>query len=765
MSTFGLAPQVVVRIAGWPLRAVADFNTASLAALARTDDSGYAAAYAAAVDDHRARLWTRTVDDSRFMAALAVVNPALAESLHDKPLPPTRNKSARHYETTLYRYLARAASRTEPCGLWTSVTLARFGEDRRTRRAERRVRVAPDLTPFRTLLLALRDRSPYAERARYKLNPTLRRDADGAWIFWSAPGRGPATQRRLAGSPALDAALATLAVGDWTTAEACDRIERDTPLSAAQAAKVLRQLQAGSVIVGGLAFPKAFRDPWDALRRAQALLDDPAATAWRSAVAELRTLADAFDPDRADAVIAAHAAAGRVIARLAAVLQVDDVQLPRAPLRVDTRAPWRIQLSAGDVEDLRRCVETFSRHQSADCLHGHLLRATTRDMLPSATTTLSAAVPQRIVDGAQGLVTWEAIAAELQDDELTDCVATLDTHLRPQDGDAAATAVEHDRWLQDGPAAAGPSLAALHFTFGDATVAGRPVIHGLGLDATAAYARLAPVLDGAPLEDWFRRSYRVLAEREGVDFVALLYDHPTPNVLGRPDLWTDAIDPWGVTPHALPTRGTELRSGTSAPVLRVPGRHRPAVAVAPTAASVRVDDPCMNALLLSSMHLPPVGRGYPVHACELEAPTFCPRLRLPDGSIVHNRRTILRGNTLAALLQHKGAPRFARWQRLASDHGWPALVWVARPGRPPLLVGRDSPLAVEAAFEGARRSPYVLIEEFTAAAWIGDDHEHDRHVAQLVLPFVRAPRARPTRAAVDPAQRRTGPLVGIAGAG
>jgi len=64
----------------------------------------------------RASLRARTLGDPRFVEAMALSNPTVAEKM--RALGDDSGKRTRHLETTLYRHLARAAGRATPCDVW-----------------------------------------------------------------------------------------------------------------------------------------------------------------------------------------------------------------------------------------------------------------------------------------------------------------------------------------------------------------------------------------------------------------------------------------------------------------------------------------------------------------------------------------------------------------------------------------------------------------------------------------------------------------------
>ncbi len=790
-----LAPAAVVRVAGWSLDAVRELDDPQLGALARETTPGgsgwreYVARYDDAIERGRRTLWGRTVESRRFMRALAVVNPALARGFLGRVLSERRNKKARHRETTLYRYLARAASRTEPCALWTGVALASWGPRRRVRRAAPKFSVAPDLAPFRAIVMALAERAPYPARGRYKLNPTLTRGADGAYSFWTPPTRGPSIKRHLSVRAGLDALLNTLArAPSWTEAEAV-RALGTRGLPAAAVTRLFHTLREQGVLVGGLVFPRQFTDPWAALLAAESLLDPSHVAPWRAARTRLCALADSLRAQlascEASVVIAIMDQAREALQSLCDALETPLPSLPRAPLRCDAAAPWRVELGPEDAARLGRACAAASRHEHAVGVRAPLVRAATRRILgEDQDVSLDTVKPlARAAADPSGLLQWDTLVDHLGGAP----------ELRAR-GDATRrmlAAGEERRWsASTPPRPAGPALQTLQLSFTPPALGGDALVHGVGVDATSAYARVATLLagEGAPLEGWLKRQYHALSRALGVDFVALAYDHPVPNVLAQPQLWDETLDLWGVNDSTLPSRGLRLTRDphTDLPLARLPGRARPICPIAPTAASFPAGDPCLQALLLTSLHVPPVvpagARVVHTRAAETEAPQHQPRLRLEDDSVVRTRRVELRGPALASLTETRGAHRFARWSQLAHELGWSKLLLLERDGYPPLLVDRDSPLAIEAAFEGAGKTKSLRVEEFIRDAWIGDedddddddtDHDRDlnpacdpdldargaarRHVAELVLPFMRRagdPRDLRERPALAAGQRR-----------
>jgi len=82
--------------------------------------------------------------------------------------------------------------------------------------------------------------------------------------------------------------------------------------------------------------------------------------------------------------------------------------------------------------------------------------------------------------------------------------------------------------------------------------------------------------------------------------------------------------------------------------------------------------------------------------------------------------------------------RYRKWCDLARQLGWPDRVSVSFDNGPPLTVISSSPLAVEAAFQGAKRARSIVVEESEPSCLRG---EAGGYVAEIVVPFSRSPHA------------------------
>jgi len=864
-----LCPAAVVRVAAFPLARVQALAEPELAARACEADhkdmsawTSYCEAYAIAVERTRATLWASTADDPAFMRALTLGNPELARSVASTVRAP-RSKRVRHRETSLYRHLARAVARPEPNGMWAGVALARVGEGEGVtcQPAAARCAFAPDLGVFAAMFAALAARPEYRARARFKLNPTLRVDAEGA-AFRLA---GDVQLRRVAPAPALMRAIAALRAAAATVSrDEAAFVLAEAGFPAAARAGVVDLLIAQGVLVGGLRFPSCFTSPWDALEQAAGALSPADAGPWRAAAHDLRTQCDALSeiaPSIAPAALAeALATAGARVVALAEALGLGEIAQPRVALRCDTTAPFEIALGRDVATTISAAAAELSAFTASLGMGGALGPALVDRWIGAAGRELAGFEPPALLRDQVTLATWEGLGEELGPelaaraaawadrltgtaaDELVAPVlpagggdtplgcllftlgralgptiaadasadATLDPSaavaLAATDTDGAGPTIAADASADatlDPSAAvalaatdtdgAGPTIvadasadatldpsaavalaaadlsgavatAAVASEFSDSLVTGdvddlhataapgthvvvpgrvgaaRLVLRGLVRDATPAFARCAELLEpaGGEVTRWLCAQYQRVADVTGVDQAALGFAHACPNVQASPRFVPHLVDLWAADGVDLRGVRVERDVRTGAPVCQVPGRARP-LAIHSFTAAQPPDDPCQYLLLVSSMRTPPqIPRGDRLgFRAETLSRRHSPRVRLPGGAVVRTRRSVLVGDDLRALVgAAPGAARFAAWQRLARERGWPELVLVHRDGEPPLLVPRDAPLAVEAMSEGAGSVACITVEEFIDDAWISTI-AGERHVAELALSVVR----------------------------
>ncbi|MCX4247477.1 lantibiotic dehydratase [Paraliomyxa miuraensis] len=701
-QTFALAPAAVARIASVPIEALEVLSTPELARRAATAGAGgdpsFVAEYERVIAEHRHALWRHTAGDARVRCGLALSSPALLADLSQSAPSPRRNKRARHLDTSLYRYLARAVGRIEPCGLWTSVTLASLEETAETtvQPCAPRCHVAPELGPFRALLRSLSACEPYRERGPYRLDPTLQRDDGGRWIHGRRPPNGGLKWTVLPASEAW-----SLMASRWG-----DGRPRSLPMLAEALGPEVRgpvrhallgiALEAG-LLVGGLDLPARFGTPWEALEGVVARLDPEHRGAWSAAYEELRCGCKAVDraleaalapgagshagTDAATVVLEGQRRAREVVERLAVALGVPCPSLPTALLRCDETAPFRIGLGRHD----RRRVERLLRRWAALEHRNHTHRRWARRAARAAAL-------------AQGRVT-------------------------------AAPQPTLDDVMPGSTDGGGPPLGALVLRPGVEGLA-TPWVRGLSHAPTVTHARHAYHLAsrGDALLPWFRAAYRDLERQHGVESVDLVCSTDgSPNVQARPRYVDGILDPWGTASDGPRVEQLRLVPGpSSSAVVAAYGQRRLAAHVF-TAVAIPSSDAITHRLMTTSFddRLEPT-EAEPA-ALEPETDDLAPR---------RARRVQLSDAETEQLLAVRGAARFVRWQALVQTHGWSRWVRIHCGARPGLLVPTDGPLAIEAAFEGAG-SKTIVIEDVLDAAWLPGPHGH--HFVELVLPVRRTP--------------------------
>jgi hypothetical protein len=727
-----ISPTPLVWIAGWPLATLFAFGPESGRPNGEADRAGPpggdAREYHAEIERQRQVLHTLTCRDDRFMRALALAHPELAEHVcgHDFS---RRNKRTRHLETTLYRYLARAVGRAAPRDFWAGATLACWGRETQFRPAETRTQFSPDLRPFRTILAALAGRSGYVRTGHFRLNSTLQREPGGSWTYCTRQPRGVLVTKRI-GSLGRIADLVQALAGKapcefpdllriWQAAAGDGRTESDL----AQEIEVC--IRAG-LLLGGLEIPWRFERAWDALQDSLGLLTSPERDHWQTCLDRLRALADSLQARCEVApvaeIIALLREAVAAVEALAAACGVPIPSIPRVILRCDRSAPFIVQLGP-EVE--QQVMAVLGRHERAR-RHDDLrqsLRRSTFDWL-------------RARGGSCSLLEWLHHVRK----------PTTATDNPPPAANGSGLAPSRRAGSRDEAAGQAPPFGSL--VLRGLTSAGfAPRMLGTSDSLTASYSRHHALLtECRPAEaqaflSWGRQMLRRASEASGVLLVDLVAPFETnPNVLAGP-LWCAAhLELWGASAGGLQLQPLEIYLDVrrhELPLVRAPQSDRP-VAFIDSSASNRFNDDLLTRLLLQTSFGP----------CELEAGTGrAPPARsqgpesgaaLPGSSGTRSRqKTVLADADWAALIQARGAARFALWQEHANQHGWPAIISL-RPGNgPPFLMHRDSALALEAILEGAhsKGAPLLVEDPFEDATVL---QEGSTHLAELIVPFARS---------------------------
>ena len=236
------------------------------------------------------------------------------------------------------------------------------------------------------------------------------------------------------------------------------------------------------------------------------------------------------------------------------------------------------------------------------------------------------------------------------------------------------------------------------------------------------FARFSALLTrGHDVERWVASQLARLEAEHGVIAcdLALPFD-ANPNVLARASLAQGLFEPWGAS--GLDLRGAELASESGALVLRVPSIGRAIVFAASTAGTI----PC------DPMAGPLAVLGFAESVADVAAGATA-----SGGGFVRPESTVLDGPQLQELTRRPRQERYAHWLRLAATFGWPGRAAVAIDGRRSVVVATSSPLAIEAAFEGARDARVVVVERIDVSARIRSSSGH--HVADVTTPFARSP--------------------------
>jgi hypothetical protein len=724
-NDFSLAPAAIVRVASWPLEDLVALGDPSLAQRAAQVDPGQAEAmgaleadYEASVEAGRAHLWATTVADPRFRAALVLSSPGVHRQIGVGRRSRRRNKSARHLDTSLFRYLSRACTRTEPFGLWTGVTLAQLGEGDATRFecCAARARLAPELAVWRDLIRELARREPYRNRGPWCLNPTLRADAEGHWSY--------ARRRARDGALRWQALPAAIGVGLRGALDgrggSLEQLREHLCAELGEAGGALIELAVEQgLLVGGMAFPTRYADPWEALEQAEAALEREHATLWANARRRAHALCEALTvpleaalaeqpaadesetalfsaAKLADAVLDVDRALGALVAELAAGLRIElGIELPiesRTWLRCDLGAPWTIELGRADRDRLERILVDWSGLERR-----HHVAARRR----AGAAARLRACPEGVVMAA------------------------------PSEDGSSLAANEPPDPAPDSEA--GPPLGALVLRAGVDGLA-RPWLRGLSNVPTATHARHAYHLAelGDPLLPWFCDQYRELA-REGVEVVDLAYEHEaSPNLVSRPCYVPTVIAPWSGAASETLSQGALLGSGPQPGGLLVYADGRAMSLHAFTATATPSEDPILERLLATSFD----NRADQIRTLA-EGPRAAEDPHEPSTStaILEPRRLSLSADEVRSLSSVHRFERYRRWQRLAAALELPELVRLYTGARPGLVIPTSSPLALEAALEGLRSDDVIVIEEVLERGWLPGSR--GTHVAELVMPLRR----------------------------
>ncbi|MEH2158437.1 lantibiotic dehydratase [Nostoc sp.] len=746
---FELAPVGILRAAAWPIESIQGFGNQELASLAlaasRTKDADiwkeYATAYQQVHEDNRQQLWQMTAADSWFMKALLLSNPALVTEVQRAALQGQgkRTKKIRHLETALYRYLARAAGRTTPYGLWAGVSLVEFTKTAQHNQAEAQYSFTPDLRPFQTILRSLAQRSIYRQRATWRLNPTLKRQADGSWRFWGRTPEGLVEQREIESQEIVDILLEELTKLDLGTLDELTKTVAASPRwnHAAGIQDILHLFIDGGVLLGGLDLPQRFENCWEALAVVTDKLIEPDRGLWNSAIQELHSLCDTLaaklDFISLDALADYLQQAKTYIQELAQALNVSLLQLSDLVLHCDLGLPFRISIDEAQQNILLQTLADYERCWIQGASPASAMRMAFRERLK-----------QEFAEGiALGDLKSTLVSEMRTGHRHPEVITRLEAWERSLSQNQEVVVLESS---SNSPKSA-LSTAPFGCLFVGVFESFQLVVHGISDDPVPIFARFQDLFNGNNLlYSWFQQRLDCLASQHQIQVAELQSPfEPNPNVLARPNFNILPIELWGANKDSLSLVDAEifLDPKTQLPFLKLRSASPNPVAVFWfSLAAVNARDPISEQLLWTTFQDNPMAifRAATVPMpIELTTPRFTPRVQLPKEAIIRPRRTVLSGQVLAELAKLDGIERFARWQQLAAEYGWPMLLNLQIEDKPSLLLHRDSPLALESFFKKDlhKHTRWLIVEELVNQPWLVDS-KGQHYMAELALPFARA---------------------------
>ncbi|MSR13213.1 MAG: hypothetical protein EXR86_01325 [Gammaproteobacteria bacterium] len=750
---FRLAPLGVARAAAWPLEALAEFGDPTLRAralegLAQLDPpSSFVREYQLTLERERGYLWQQTFDDSLFLKGLMLSSPsaylrATAAAQNRRGL---RNRAMRLVEHTLYRYLARAAGRSTPQGVWAGITDVHVGAVTKFEQVPARCLFTPDLRPFQSLLRGLGQREAYRARVPWCLNPSLSIGPENGWRFFHRTAGGHLEERQLTFDPTLAHLLMQL--------EACDPLPladlvgvltaQDQPALAdpKSCMTTLQQLAAGGVMVGALDLPTQFESAWDALTTVSDQLLPDHRREWDSCLALLRehcaTLADGLWSMSCEDFATTLAQPAAAIATLAQRLGLNLLPLAEGVVRCDLRLPWRLTIDRA----LYAAIETALVEYDVHWQHGHSAAAAQRELRRRWFTDQlgdgrSLAEASTLIAGNNTPAPEWPLSSTVHEPEVKRRLAAWEACL-----DSPAQALTLRTTLTARTATAAP-FGCWMVGLGAADTLRAHSVSDL---PTIASARYGEVLDLTRFNHWLRAAFAKSSRDSGIALMGFRAPFETnPNALASPALFNSTVAPWAAD-FSRSLRGARLiaHEPSGQPVVRFPNDGHAWSVLALGTANLQENDVLAEVLLWTGFRDSPrrAQRAIDVlTAGELTTPRFTPRVDLPGGVVLCPRRSVIAAD-LAGLRARRGVARFWYWQQLAAKFDWPPQLEVATDRGGTLLVCRDSPLAVEALCKGLNTEiRYLTVQEAPSNAGLPLPGSGS-HRVELAFPFLRQSRS------------------------
>ncbi len=754
------APAFIVRISGWPLNVVDEFAAPGLAKQAliaiKSNNKkiweSFENTYQQVLLSQRARLWEVTAKNQKFLVALATANPPLADRVLSVPWDGPRNKRRRKLETTLYRFLSRATARTEPCGLWSGTVLANWGKDTVCTSRKSHYHVTPDLRPFISIIrrLSLNDR--YRRVGKWKINPSLQKSGNRNWEYWLRVPAAEAVKCKIESNAGIDRLLSLLKLkGSCTYNEIFDVLQEITNEKSPVLNEVIERCINSGILIGGFDLNWQFSSPREALRDVERRLIGSHQSAWRKTRIELEKTCVQFkksiEGQDFARILNYQSNTAELIKSLATDLNVPIPDLPNAPIQCDLSSPFNIQIGEKLQNQLQESLKGYLKFQGAYGFGEGIRRSLVSRYLEKKTNGSSfanapASLGKSIFN--EDIVTWQLICSIIGNNRWFDNRIKMWEEMLLNNVNAVVASK-----VEDTPASPfGCFLAGLS-TIGQKQEL-RTVIHGVFDDLCGGvYSRYAPLWNEDTrtpqdsLYKWFSTQISKISKTCGIDIAELVTPYEiNPNVLSRPHFGVPTVSPWCITDKSIDLSGTRVVTDvdTGAPLLSSPLYKQPISVFSFVSANILEGDPIAEILLATSLRLNSIANlradAVPFKV-EINSEYPSPRIIIPGGEIVRNSRTVFDIEKIRYLLHGSSAERYAKWSLIASQKKWPSLVRIQRGRTPPILVPRDSPLALESIFEGARSSKWMAVDEFIDEAWVTDELGN-RYVAEFAIPFFRS---------------------------
>jgi hypothetical protein len=754
-----LAPVFLVRRAGWPLRYLSELAAPDLSddhvGPGHRDWADYVKNYEATLLEQRRLLWGRTVLDERFRKALALANPDLASRASAAAFSEKRNKRARHLDTTLFRYLARASTRTEPCDMWASASLGAWGDATEIGTDRATLYVGVDLRPFQRLFRGLGKRAAYKRAGYWKMNPTFRAVEHDRLSLSVRDACGSCTERSFPNHPGFQLLLEAFHGREpmkWdglrASLDELAHLEDDGDL-------LLELGTEAGVLVGGLDLPAHFTSSWAALvEPASSLAEEDRRRFW-SAIRRLRRLARrlerAYAQMTAAEVLTSLETARGVVRALLESFGIGGDDLPRTVLRCDSGIAPEVRLGRELRERLTRIVDGYDTFESFLGLNAAVGQLHRQRLFVSGKMTMGDAAgsaPDN-VEWDRRWNCWEAIVEQSghASVDMESRTALWNSWLTKHGSSLTLPAPEPVRSFPTSPY----GMVTLRFEGHEALLSGH------GDEPIGLFARLWPMLARATperwntLRAWMTRVLARYAAARDCEFVELAAPlERAPNTLATPGLGLRRTTLWQASRGDVCLDGGSLVNDDAAiaPTCILPASRREVIFISTSSANITFTDPLAERLLGTSSRLLPswtfFRQNVPFRG-ELSSTRASPELRLATGGVVCRRRAVLQGVELAHMRDASGPERYWRWQRWARSRGLGPLLLLRRPQEQSQAIHRDSPLALETAFEGLREAPGAILVEELGVAGLTRGADGEDHVTELAIPFERPFSEEPSR--------------------